>query len=163
MLTPLRFTTNINFPTNTNSTAPISTGVTKKLQPSPANIINIGFAPAGGCVVLVNNIAVTARPDASAKVKGDTPIYKVNIIPIEAVMRWPPITFFACANGLSGTPKTNTAVAPNGAISKAKPITDASKNESKAMPKNAPKPASIGKNNVFISTPNKSRPFCLHF
>jgi hypothetical protein len=47
-------------------------------------------------------------------------IQRAQLTPITAATRLPPMIDHGCANGLAGTPNSNTAEAPIGAISKGK-------------------------------------------
>ena len=88
--------------------APTITGNIKNWNESWANITTIVFPPAGGWVIFNAIINITERPTAIPIAKKNIVLSweilnKVtNIIPIKAQSRWPNITFYGCANSLSG-------------------------------------------------------------
>lgn len=101
----------------TNITEPTKIGLNIKFHLAPVSIITKGFAPAGGCTVLVICITAIEILTPKASEYHVLPIKYKQHRPIKAVIKCPPIIFLGWASGLSGTPKANTQVAPNGAIS----------------------------------------------
>ena len=95
--------------------APTITGNIKNWNDTPPIITIIGFAPAGGCVILNAIISMTPMPTAKPIVIKETPKKVINKIPTSVVSEWPKKTFFGWANWLSWYPKTITVVAPKDA------------------------------------------------
>jgi len=67
-----------------------------------------GSAPAGGWVVRVSAIAPIAQPTPSGGAHQAPPARASSATAMSAAIACPPITARGCANGLSGTAKSNT-------------------------------------------------------
>ena len=128
----------INLPISTKTIAPINNGKSRKDQLWAVSIISIGLAPAGGCVVLVNNISVTPSPAAIAKLNAVTPTNSTKVSPIKAVIK---------------CPKIITALAPKGAISNISPEYIVSEKASTPIEIAAPMPAKSETSKFFILLP----------
>gem|GEM_PF-4163004 len=90
--------------------------------PAPSRMTN-GFAPAGGCVVLVTTISPTPTPVAKAMVNGVMGKKCATSIPDSAVRKWPKTTFLGWASGASGSANKMTQEAPKGAMTTAYRVT----------------------------------------
>ncbi len=73
----------------------------------------IGFEPAGGWTVLVNNIIEIAVANAKAIDHHSFPNVCKNIRPTNVDKKCPKITFLGWENGLLGNPNNKTHDAPN--------------------------------------------------
>ena len=93
---------------------PVKTGLSKKSNDTLPTMTIMGFPPAGGWVTLNKIIKPTPKPTAKGiiiKIGNGTKCKTIK--PTTAVIRCPNNTFFGCAKGLSGYPKSKTIEEPN--------------------------------------------------
>ena len=101
--------------------APKATGTNTKDKPLPPRMAIIGFAPAGGWIVLNELITNTDKPTAIPSDTADAPIKAYITTPLKADNVCPKNILYGSAKGLLWTAITNTIVAPKGGINQISP------------------------------------------